>query len=71
MNIPAVQQLVHQPLLKLTGHSDVITDGGWLFGGEQIITVSWDRTAKLFDAESGKILKVLSGDSFFFWLGNF
>lgn len=57
----AVQQLVHQPLLKLTGHSDVITDGGWLFGGEQIITVSWDRTAKLFDAESGKILKVLSG----------
>lgn len=54
-------QQVHQPLLKLTGHTDAITAGNWLFGGEQVITVSWDRTAKLFDVETGKNLKVLSG----------
>jgi hypothetical protein len=36
-------------------------DGNWLFGGEKIITVSWDRTANLYDAESGKVLKTLSG----------
>ncbi|CAK5038113.1 unnamed protein product [Meloidogyne enterolobii] len=58
--LPPLQQ-IHQPLLKLTGHSDVVTDGDWLFGGDEIITVSWDRTANLFDAETGKIVKTLSG----------
>jgi len=38
-----------------------VTDGDWLFGGDEIITVSWDRTANLFDAETGKIVKTLSG----------
>nr|CAD2162688.1 unnamed protein product [Meloidogyne enterolobii] len=52
--LPPLQQ-IHQPLLKLTGHSDVVTDGDWLFGGDEIITVSWDRTANLFDAETGKL----------------
>jgi WD40 repeat protein len=54
-------QQIGQPLLKLTGHTDAIMDGNWLFGGEKIITVSWDRTANLYDAESGKVLKTLSG----------
>uniref|UniRef100_A0A1I8B0P6 WD repeat-containing protein 37 n=1 Tax=Meloidogyne hapla TaxID=6305 RepID=A0A1I8B0P6_MELHA len=58
--LPSLQQL-HQPLIKLTGHSDVVIDGDWLFGGDEIITVSWDRTANLFAAETGKILRTLSG----------
>lgn len=52
---------MHQPLLKLVGHSDAVMAGDWLFGGDQIITVSWDRTANLFDAESGKVMTTLTG----------
>uniref|UniRef100_A0A914IDB8 WD repeat-containing protein 37 n=1 Tax=Globodera rostochiensis TaxID=31243 RepID=A0A914IDB8_GLORO len=59
-NDEAVQH-IHQPLARLNGHSDVVAAGDWLFGGEQIITASWDRTANLFDAETGKTIKVLSG----------
>jgi WD40 repeat protein len=60
VELPPLQQ-ISQPLLKLTGHSEAVMDGDWLFGGDEIITVSWDRTANLFDAETGKIVKTLSG----------
>jgi WD40 repeat protein len=62
---PQFVQPVLQPLLKLNGHSDPVMAGDWLYGGQQIITVSWDRTANLFDAESGKVLKTLSGSFLF------
>ncbi|KAL3078273.1 hypothetical protein niasHS_012160 [Heterodera schachtii] len=59
-NEEPTQQISH-PITLLDGHSDVIMAGEWLIGGDQIITASWDRTANLFDAESGKIIKCLSG----------
>jgi WD40 repeat protein len=57
---PSVQ-IVHQPLVRLTGHTDVLVGAEWVFGAEQVITASWDRTANLYDAESGQVVSVLSG----------
>jgi WD40 repeat protein len=33
----------------------------WLFGGDQIITASWDRTANLYDVETSELLNSLTG----------
>uniref|UniRef100_A0A915CZN6 WD repeat-containing protein 37 n=1 Tax=Ditylenchus dipsaci TaxID=166011 RepID=A0A915CZN6_9BILA len=52
---------LQQPLIRLTGHTDVVVSGEWLYGGDQVITASWDRTANVYDAETGKIVNVLSG----------
>lgn len=54
-------QIVHQPLLRLTGHNDVVVSGEWIFGGDQLITAFWDRTANVYDTETGKVINVLSG----------
>ncbi|KAI1717102.1 WD repeat-containing protein 37 [Ditylenchus destructor] len=54
-------QIVQQPLIRLTGHTDVVVAGEWLFGGENIITASWDRNANVYDAETGKVINLLSG----------
>ncbi|KAH7716959.1 WD-repeat protein 37 [Aphelenchoides avenae] len=56
-----IPSTLRQPLLRFTGHTDVIVASEWLVGGEQLMTASWDRTANIYDAESGKILNVLSG----------
>ena len=49
------------PLKELLGHSGVVIAADWLFGAEQIVTASWDRTANLYDAESGEIIHTLCG----------
>nr|CAD7570505.1 unnamed protein product [Timema californicum] len=41
------------PLCELVGHNGVVMAADWLPGGDQVITASWDRTANLFDAETG------------------
>lgn len=33
----------------------------WLPSGEQVITASWDRTALLYDVETGELLQTLTG----------
>lgn len=54
-------QTILQPLTRLIGHTDVIVAGEWLFGGEHLITASWDHNANVYDLESGKIVNTLSG----------
>lgn len=54
-------QIVHQPLLRLSGHNDVVISGEWILGGNQLITASWDRTANVYDTETGKVTNILSG----------
>ncbi|XP_031780116.1 WD repeat-containing protein 37 [Nasonia vitripennis] len=49
------------PVKELLGHTGVVTAADWLFGAEQIVTASWDRTANLYDAESGEIIHTLCG----------
>ncbi|XP_052252755.1 WD repeat-containing protein 37-like isoform X2 [Dreissena polymorpha] len=45
----------------LIGHHSVVIAADWLNFGGQVITASWDRTAILFDAETGITLTVLKG----------
>uniref|UniRef100_A0A915J127 WD repeat-containing protein 37 n=1 Tax=Romanomermis culicivorax TaxID=13658 RepID=A0A915J127_ROMCU len=60
-------QTVRSPLIKLTGHTDVVIAADWLMGGNQaitnfqIITASWDRYSYIYDAERGEIINTLTG----------
>ena len=49
------------PVKEFMGHSGVVMAADWLPGGDQVITASWDRTANLYDAETGELLQSLSG----------
>ncbi|XP_075222576.1 WD repeat domain 37 [Lycorma delicatula] len=49
------------PLCELVGHTSVVIAADWLPGGDQVVTASWDRTASLYDVESGELLHSLSG----------
>ncbi|XP_024935713.1 WD repeat-containing protein 37 isoform X2 [Cephus cinctus] len=49
------------PVRELLGHTGVVMAADWLPGAEQIVTVSWDRTANLYDAETGEIIHTLCG----------
>ncbi|XP_054264669.1 WD repeat-containing protein 37 isoform X2 [Macrosteles quadrilineatus] len=49
------------PLVELTGHASVVMSADWLAGGDQAVTASWDRTASLYDVETGEMLQTLSG----------
>lgn len=37
----------------------------WLPSGDQVITASWDRTASLYDVETGDLVQSLSGNFVF------
>ncbi|XP_012273769.1 WD repeat-containing protein 37 [Orussus abietinus] len=49
------------PVRELLGHTGVLMAADWLPGAEQIVTASWDRTANLYDAETGEIIHTLCG----------
>lgn len=49
------------PSLELTGHNGVVVAADWMAAGGQVITASWDRTAILYDAESGEMINTLTG----------
>ena len=39
----------------------------WLVEGQQLVTASWDHTAKLWDFESGQVIHSLEGESTTSW----
>jgi len=43
------------PIRELLGHTNVVMAADWLSGAEQLVTASWDRTANLYDTETGEI----------------
>jgi len=49
------------PTRELLGHSSVVMAADWLAGAEQLVTASWDRTANLYDTETGEIIHTLCG----------
>lgn len=53
--------MLRTPLTELLGHSGVVVAADWLTGGDHVITASWDRTASLYDVETGDCLQVLTG----------
>lgn len=46
---------------ELLGHTGVVIAADWLPSGDQVITASWDRTATLYDLETGELVQSLSG----------
>ena len=52
---------IRTPSMELQGHSSVVIAADWLTGGGQVITASWDRTANLYDVETGDIVNTLTG----------
>lgn len=49
------------PSRELIGHQNVVISADWLNTGDRLVTASWDRTAILFDAETGNKISVLTG----------
>lgn len=49
------------PIRELLGHTNVVMAADWLAGAEQLVTASWDRTANLYDTETGEIIHTLCG----------
>lgn len=54
-------EVLRTPLTELGGHSGVVVAADWLTGGDHVITASWDRTANLYDVETGDCLQILMG----------
>ncbi|CAI8039990.1 WD repeat-containing protein 37 [Geodia barretti] len=52
---------VKQPVRVLTEHRAPVMACDWLADGHQLVTASWDHTAKLWDIESGQIIHSLEG----------
>lgn len=49
-------------MTELSGHMGVVVAADWLTGGDHVITASWDRTANLYDVETGDCLQILTGN---------
>lgn len=49
------------PVRELVGHTNAVMAADWLPSADQIITASWDRTASLYDVETGELLHSLIG----------
>lgn len=57
-NVPLV---IRQPVRSFVGHSEPVVGAEWLIGNEQIVSVSWDRTANIYDIDNEKVVTSLSG----------
>lgn len=48
-------------LHTLEGHTERVTHASFSPDGRRVLTVSWDRTARVWDAETGRLLQTLAG----------
>jgi len=56
----AVANTIKAPIIALTGHQGVVSGCEWL-NDELCVTSSWDRTANLYNVETGSNLQTLAG----------
>ena len=56
-----VCSIASEPLAILEGHENIVTSASFSLDGTKIVTSSWDKTAKIWDAESGEKLLTLTG----------
>lgn len=53
--------VIKSPLISLPGHKAPVMSCDWLPNGHQLVTGSWDHTAKLWDFESAQVIHSLEG----------
>lgn len=53
--------LVKTPIIILKGHKAPVMSCDWLPNAQQLVTASWDRTARLWDSEKGLTIHSLEG----------
>eukprot|EP01094_Clydonella_sp_ATCC50884_P002641 TRINITY_DN12002_c0_g1_i2.p1 TRINITY_DN12002_c0_g1~~TRINITY_DN12002_c0_g1_i2.p1 ORF type:complete len:256 (-),score=61.71 TRINITY_DN12002_c0_g1_i2:239-1006(-) len=47
---------IPSPALRLCGHSKPVVEAEWMDGGDQIVSVSWDCSMKVWDSETGALI---------------
>ncbi|XP_054156762.1 WD repeat-containing protein 37-like [Oppia nitens] len=52
---------IKTPLCELTGHQSVVISCDWISGVDQCVTASWDRTANIYDIQTGELVVQLAG----------
>jgi WD40 repeat protein/tRNA A-37 threonylcarbamoyl transferase component Bud32 len=55
------QRLCHLEIMNLIGHGAEVAAVSWSPDGTRLATASWDQTAKVWDAASGRELRTLKG----------
>ncbi|XP_076331335.1 WD repeat-containing protein 37-like isoform X2 [Tachypleus tridentatus] len=61
VDVPGNSTVIKTALVELHGHTGAVIAADWLAGGDHVITASWDRTANVFDAQTGDIINQLAG----------
>jgi WD40 repeat protein len=46
----------------LLGHADYVTSVGFSADGSKVVSGSYDLTVKIWNADSGEVIKTLSGE---------
>lgn len=58
---PRNASILKNAKIELQGHIGVVIAADWLAGGDQVITASWDRTANVYDVQTGELVTQLVG----------
>lgn len=53
--------IIKQARVELTGHTNVVIACDWMASSDRVVTASWDRTANLYDLQTGEMVVQLVG----------
>ncbi len=58
--VPQAMSTLYKPCHRFS--SGPVVSADWWANGKQVFTASWDRTIKLWDAETAKVVHTLEGN---------